>query len=271
MAKRKRKKETLADLSFERLKQVMFRRLHGMQSIGPAFDPRVGPEPFEWLSDEYSHGSDGLRDRMTAAMRELLHELTDVERWDEDARGELLDLIQDCGDGVAEDVERLVRTRLLLETEGAGPTAHAGLLKCLISTGHRQSREFWIEQYELLGPEYGALILSGLVEHGLEIAAGYLPNLCQHENAVQQIRLAIPILIDMFGYTKVVAAFQTQVDHLIDSVRDTFALDLGIASKPPASAGASPKLGTLENLCGVSGGWGDRVAANGNRLTDMLV
>ena len=48
-----------------------------------------------------------------------------------------------------------------------GPPAHAGLLKCVISLGHRGTPDFWVEQFKLLGPPYGALIFRGLMEHGL--------------------------------------------------------------------------------------------------------
>src|SRR3954447_22399935 len=89
---------SLADLSFKRLKQVMFDRLHGHQSIGPATDPRVGPEPFEWLSEQFRRADTALRGRMSAILREFLDEVTDLKAWPEHARDDLLDLIQDCGD-----------------------------------------------------------------------------------------------------------------------------------------------------------------------------
>src|SRR5205823_2792335 len=108
---------SLTDLPFDRLRQVMFDRLHGLPSIGPATDPRVDLEPFEWLSEEFRKGDAGLRDRMTAVLREFLGEITDLDVWPEDARDDLLDLIQDCGEDLIDDIRRLIRTRALFDLE----------------------------------------------------------------------------------------------------------------------------------------------------------
>ena len=110
---------------------------------------------------------------MTTVIREFLRELSDAALWPADARSNLLDLIQDCGDPelLGDDIRALIRQRSLLDLPPAGPVAHAGLLKCLIALGNRQTPEFWHQQLEILGGEYGALVFSGLIEHGIETAA----------------------------------------------------------------------------------------------------
>jgi hypothetical protein len=56
--------------------------------------------------------------------------------------------------------------------------------------------------------EVCALILIGMVEHGLDLAASHLPVLCADDHARQQIRLAIPVLVDMFGKARSPAHFR---------------------------------------------------------------
>jgi hypothetical protein len=224
----------LANLSIDRLRQVMFDRLHGLQSVGPALDARFGPESFSWLSDEFRRGDSGLRDRMSEVLRCFLNVVTDVEQWPAPARTNLLDLIQDCGEEVVDDLRQLVRTRVLLDLPAAGPPAHAGLLKCLLSLRHYDTPQFWSEQFRVLGPESGALIFSGLVEHGLEIAARHLPELSAHDMACRFIQLGIPVLQDRFGTAAVARAFQQQMPRLTESARERFNASLELS--PTAEA-----------------------------------
>jgi hypothetical protein len=247
----------LADLGFERLKQVMFDRLHGERSIGPATDPRVGPEPFEWLVEHYRRGDSGLRDRMTAAIREFLAEVTDLQRWPTRARNDLLDLIQYCGGGLVNDLHRLIRTEVLLKLPHEGPPAHAGLLKCLISLSHRGTPDFWIEQFKLLGPQYGALIFRGLMEHGLDFAVRHLPDLSADEEALTNLRLLLPVVEDRFGSEVVVEGFLKQFPQLSAEAREAFANDLSIAVDPPKVSDKQPNFGTLNKTTVAAGNWGE--------------
>lgn len=233
--------ESLTDLPFEQLKRVMFARLHGEQSFGPITDPRVGLEPFEWLVEQFQRGDTGLRDRMTAVMGEFLNELADLEAWPAPARSNLLDVLQDCGDALVDDIRRLIRIQTLLKLAGAGAPAHAGLLKCLISLEHRETPEFWMEQFNLLGPEYGALIFSGLLDHGLDVAVRRLPHLCRHDHALQQIRLLLPVLQDEFGTERVLRTFQSQFERLPKTTCAVFVADLKV-DEPEEVAETEPKL-----------------------------
>ena len=204
----------LAGLSHEELREVMYSRLQGYPSIGPVADLRAGPEPFEWLSEQFQHADAGLQHRMTSVLRGFLDELTNTERWPEGSRCALLDLLQDCGETLIDDLFRLIRQQDLLGVEGLGADAHAGLLKCLISNGHHVTAEFWLEQFELLGPPYGALVFSGLVDHGVELAMSHLPQLSSDREAKQRIRWLFPHLKDRYGVQAVTAALDAQRERL---------------------------------------------------------
>ncbi len=104
----------------------------------------------EWLIDQFRQGSTGLRDRMSGALRTLLSKK--CQGWDPAARANLLDVLQETGEQLTDEIFAAVRTRSLLDP--CGPEGHAGLLKCLISLNRRLSPDFWLDQLELLGPEY---------------------------------------------------------------------------------------------------------------------
>ena len=122
-----------------------------------------------------------------------------------------------------DDVRRLVRKQVLLDQPGAGVSAHGGLLKCLLSLRHYGTPEFWLDQYGVIGPKAGALIFTGLVEHGLELATLHLPELCADAEACRYIMLAIPILEDRFGTAAVTTAFRKQFSRLSGSAVRLFA------------------------------------------------
>ena len=129
-----------------------------------------GDEPFEWLAEQYLAGSDGLQARMASALRDLLKELPNPVLWPAMARNNFLALIQSCGQRIASDVFESVRTcRMIQVRDPYHIDTHAGLLKCLIALGRLSDPSFWLKQLGLLGPQYGALIFSGLASHGLDL------------------------------------------------------------------------------------------------------
>lgn len=213
--------QQMQQLSFDELKQVMYDRLHGHQSIGPPIDPRGDIEPNVWLVEQYRRGTDALRDRMTATAEQFVERLTEIATWPRDARVSLLDLIQDNAMPM-ETVKRLIRSRALLNLPELGPEAHAALLKCTLGQGSRYSPDFWMEQLDLLGENYGALIFGGLLEHGLNAAVDELPRCCASQNAIDQMLLVIPALVDRFGLEAVCDAFGRQLDNLADEVAAEF-------------------------------------------------
>jgi hypothetical protein len=243
----------LAELAADELREVMYARLQGNLAGGPAVDPRVGPAAFEWLGDEYQRADAGTQHRMTAILRDFLCELTDTQRWPEPARWALLDLIQDCGEALVDDLYRMIRQRALLDAEGLGPDAHAGLLKCLISNGHHATPEFWLDQSQTLGPAYGALIFSGLIDHGLELAMSHLPQLSSEPEARTYIRWVFPHLKDRYGTSAVVEALERQRARLPDETYRLYRDDLVPPQRldppaaTPADGGALPPVESAAN------------------------
>lgn len=221
----------LADLSEAELRDVMYARLGGNPSVGPPVDSRIGREPLEWLSDQYRRGDAGLQHRMTAVLDDFLEELTDTSRWPDRTRHALLDLIQDCGESLVDHLHRLIRRQTFLKAEGLGPEVHAGLLKCLISNGHHATPDFWLKQFELLGSPYGALIFSGLVDHGLELAMSHLPTLSGGEEAKNYIRWLFPFLQDKFGAAAVLEQLEQVRNRLPDETYQLYRRDLNVPVK----------------------------------------
>jgi hypothetical protein len=233
-ASRQSSPAAIADLEIGELRDVIYSRLQGNPSIGPAVDPRSGPEPFEWLSTEFRRGNSGLRDRMSEVLSDCLDELvTEPGRWPERTRVALLDLIQDCGAALTSKLFDMVRKQLFLKTEGLGAEAHAGLLKCLVSNGHHATPDFWMQQFEWLGPEYGALVFSGLVDHGLVVAMNELPVLCVHDEACAYVRWLWPDLMGRFGAQTVMTELERQKSRLSVETFELFRRDLLPVDKPP--------------------------------------
>ncbi len=223
--------EALANVEYVALRRLVFDVLHGTAVIGPAPDPRRGIRPFERLSDLFRRADRVVRGRITETIREFLYELADTSRWPPEARWDLLDLVQDCGhDGVVDDIRVLIRQKTLYQAADIGAAGHAGLVKCLLSLGALSTPEWWLEQFDLLGKDYGALIFSGLVEHGLDEAVSRLPMLCDSDHALQEMRLFIPGLVDEFGLERVREAFSAQLPHVPQAAAQAFAEDLGITT-----------------------------------------
>ena len=188
---------------------------------------------------------------MTALLGDFLEELPDTNRWPERARIAVLDLIQDCGESLIEHLHRLIRQRTFLRAEGLGPEAHAALLKCLMSNGHHATPEFWLAQSEVLGPEYGALIFSGLIDHGLDLAMNHLPRLCAHEEAKSYVRWLFPHLKDTFGVAVVLEQLERIRTQLPDETYRLYRSDLVPTLAPdvsPALQHPTPPQWLVENI-----------------------
>lgn len=202
----------LNELAPEALRQVIFERLQGRTSLGPPMDPRVGDLPYVWLVDEYDRFADqGLQRRMTAIASDFLKELDHVEAWSPDARANLLDYIQHCGHGLIDDLMTMVREKTLCRA--IGKPAHAGLLKCLMALEHRISPQFWMEQFDTLGDDYGGLIFAALLDHDLPVAVEHLPRLASSETARKAIVVACIDAIDRFGQTATFDAIRKCMDR----------------------------------------------------------
>jgi hypothetical protein len=225
--------EALANVEYDSLRRLVFDVLHGTAVIGPPPDPRRGIRPFEVLSDLFQRADRVVRSRVTEILREFLYELIDTAVWPAQARWDLLDLVQDCGhDGVVDDIRVLIRQKTLYQAADIGAAGHAGLVKCLLSLGALSTPEWWLEQFDLLGKDYGALIFSGLVEHGLDEAVSRLPMLCDSDHALQEMRLLIPSLVDEFGLERVREALSEQLASLSHTASKAFAEELRITVLP---------------------------------------
>ena len=208
----------IENLKLEELREVMCDRLHGRQSIGPPLDPHGDVRPHQWLVESFRAAANGLRDRMEIIASDFTNELTDPGRWPVDARVNLLDLDQECG--LAEDtIRRLLRNRVFLNSENPDANAHAMVLKTSVGLGMKWSPGFWMEQLDLLGPDYGSLVFWGLLEHGMEIAASQLDHCCDSEEAIGQMTLIIPSLVDRYGGEEVVRLLSPQLENLPEQAR----------------------------------------------------
>ena len=254
--------ETFLDsLSYEELQTVIVDRLHERRSIGPPIDMRADESHIEWIIDQYRLGSTALRDRMSMIFRKLLTET--CRDWEPVGRANLLDVLQECGDQLTDPIYAAVRGRSLFEA--CGSETHAGLLKCLISLNRRLSPDFWLDQRDVLGPEFGALILSGLVMHGLSMGMQFLPQLTRNETAAREIRLALPILDDMFGRQEVERELQRYLDDCSDFAREILRIGRPAEPVPPRQ---EPMFEGLENPAPARTPW---TAENHNTPISELV
>jgi hypothetical protein len=213
---------SLADLSADDLSQAIYNRLRGHAGVGPPVDPRVGPEPYRWLVEQFEHGDAGLQVRLTAVMRDFLRELpSQPERWPRDLRFALLDWIKAAGHLLVDDLHRLATEGAFLQNESLGVEAHAGLLKCLLALGCLESPEFWLDQLPQLGADYGALIFRGLAEHDLILAMRHLPQLAADAEARHMIRWGLPWLQNKYGLHDVLRQLKAVREQL---GKDTYRL-----------------------------------------------
>lgn len=206
---RRRQSAGLGELKIDDLRQVLFDRLHDRRSSGPPIDPRGDFPSYVWLVDEYQQGSDGLQQRIAHVVNSLVHDLGDTRVWPRNSRVNLLNFIQECRMALVA-VDDMIRQETLVVIPGAGPDAHAGLLKCLLRSGQKRDPPFWLHQLTLLGDEYGGLVFRALTEHGLEVATEYLPRCCRSDIAVDEICLLLPALADQFGWDRVRKAIEME-------------------------------------------------------------
>lgn len=212
----------LEDLPFDELKRVLYERLHGLASAGPPIAARIGDRPYFWIRRQYRIASNGLRDRISMALGEFLQRVVERQDWPDFALGELLDLLQTAGERLIPEIRELVDRESFLQDAGTSKPAHAALLKCLIALNRNGSVEFWLRQHGLLGPDFGALVFSGLTGHGLEIAMSHLHRFAVNLNARRQLRGFLPVLVDRYGQGQVTATLRQQLPQLNSDARREF-------------------------------------------------
>jgi hypothetical protein len=189
----------LSGLNIGDLRRAVFDRLHDRQSLGPPIDPRGDVPSYVWLVEEYRKGSDRLQTRIETVADGFVLGLVDTRIWSEEPRINLLSFIQECEMWLPA-IDDMIQQETLVSV----PAAHVGLLKCLYGSPHqRRDPLFWLHQLDLLGPDYGAMVFRALCEHGLDLAAKYLPRCCQSDAAVNEICLLLPALVDEFGMEKI--------------------------------------------------------------------
>lgn len=213
----------LEDLPFGELKRVLYERLHGLASAGPPIAARIGDRPYFWIRRQYRIASNGLRDRISMALGEFLQRVVDRQDWPDFALGELLDLLQTAGERLIPEIRELIDRESFLQDAGTSKPAHAALLKCLIALNHNGSVEFWLKQHGLLGPDFGALVFSGLTGHGLDIAMSHLHEFAGNLNARRQLLGFLPVLVDRYGQEQVGAILRRQLPQLSSDARREFA------------------------------------------------
>lgn len=212
----------LSGLTYRDLKQHIKDRLFGEVAGGVPIDTR-GDEPvYQWLVDSFRQGSDGLQNRMTEAFKELLFEALSTSEWNESIY-QLLDLLQLVGkELISEIYQRLTGPEI------GDSDVRAGLLKVFVAHQHKGTEAFWLNQYNLLGPEYGALVFAGLVEHGLDTAVAHFPQLAKNDHALAWLELYIPSLIDRFGLEATKTAFHLLWDQMNDAQKKALKDQIGV-------------------------------------------
>ena len=213
----------LTSLPTEKLRDVVFSRLHGEDAGGPALD---GSDVFGWIADTYCEGDLDFKQRIDAILKSFLADITDDETWPGDAAENLLDLLQDIGERLSSVLFEMARSGILLQYAERGRHLQSGLLKCLISTGHTATPDFWWQQFEMLGPEYGAVIASGLSDHGLQPVMSGLPRLSEHETARQAIRFLWRHLVDQYRLEPVAQALRELQSQLPPETFEMYDSDL---------------------------------------------
>ena len=148
-------------------------------------------------------------------------------------------------------VDGMVRCEALLHVPETGPEAHAGLLKCLLMSGQRRNPTFWLQQLDLLGDDYGALIFGALTEHGLEVAARSLPRCCRSDMAINEICLFLPALVDRFGVDQVRNVIEMQRGRLPKNVYQE------LAETVESMTGHSPVRQAVPRLMELAAGYAE--------------
>jgi hypothetical protein len=213
----------LSQLDFEDLKGVLRDRLHGLDAGGPPIDPHGNEPVYQWILDTYGRADRRVQDRLLLALKDLLGELPDEQAWPRPAAQELLGLLQRCGRELAPSIRDLARSGQLIQSRpNDGRDIQALLLKPLIAAGDPATVTFWKEQLNLLGPTYGALIVSAMLPHGLDrTLRELLPDVTADERASQWLVLLLPTLHERCGG--------------MEAVREAFRSHLAGATEPGRS------------------------------------
>ena len=75
--------------------------------------------------------------------------------------------------------------------------------------------------------------MSGLVQHGLSMGMHFLPQLSKHEAAAREIRLALPVLDDMFGRQDVERELQRYLPDCSEFAREILRIGRPAEPLPP--------------------------------------
>ena len=212
--------EKIGTLPFADVTSIVAEVLEGRIWLYGPRDVRIDTEPYVDLIRACREENNVAQSRLSAALGTLLQQESPTNRRLSDlAMVNLLRVLQDSGkDSIKTIVVAIYRQKWLPEK----PSFHALLLKAATALGHRLSVEIWQDQLEALGPTYGAVVFSGLLLHGIDIAFDEFPHLASTQESAGRIAMLLPEVVGEFGENAVRRHLQIAIPKCSADIQGIF-------------------------------------------------
>lgn len=185
--------EKISTLSFADVTSIVAEVLEGRSWIYGPRDVRIDTEPYVDLIKACREENVATQRRMSAALDTLLTQESPKNRvLSEPAMVNLLRVLQDSGKDNIKTIVVAINSQTWLPEN---PDFHALLLKAATALDYCLPVEIWREQLKALGPTYGALVFSGLLLHGTDVAFKEFPHLASTQESACRIAMLLPEVV----------------------------------------------------------------------------
>lgn len=191
--------------------------LNGNAWLYEACDYRVDIRPYSQLTvalrNESEHVSGVISEICAVLFERSLNSGTSLTP---EGKTNLLIVLRDCDSRATS----CVVTTLIDDTKALTADFRARLLQILVAKEVRQSIPFWERQNSILGPDYAALVFSGMLLHGEFVAFSYFNQVFTSSESLTSLIPIVPWLIDKRGTVEAAFFFRLVLDTMPMPMRE---------------------------------------------------
>ena len=212
-------------------------------------DVRSDIQPYTQIRQALQSESVAVSERISRVCGKLLQKIIAKSSLLTAQGGEnLFVVLRDC----SPDITHIIVPQVCSSVFQGNPDQHARLLQILIAKSKKQNVQFWVTQNHLLGPKYAGVTFSGLLLHGMDIAAPYFATFFSDTGSLSNFIPIIAWLINNVGEHQTVqflnratAPCSPDLHAAMRQITEMFELPISIVSQP-LFFGASTVVRPLE-------------------------
>lgn len=197
-------------------------------------DVRFDVQPYTQLRHALKYESPEVSTRLSRTCEKLLQKIiTKTSLLQAHGEESLFVVLRDCSPDITPIIVQQVSNTVFQSNHDQ----HARLLQALIAMSQKQNVRFWTTQNEFLGAKYAAVTYSGLLLHGLDIAAPYFATFFTSPASLSDFVPTISWLINTKGTEQTIqflkrasASCAPHIRSELSTITDMFQLNVDMPS-----------------------------------------